>query len=248
MKFYRIIRITLTVLLICSLFQISNAESLALATGEWEPFTSAKLDNYGEFTSRVNIVFKEMGIEPEYHFYPWNRCYESVVKGRVWAAFPYSYTKERASEVWFSDMLSCSKTVFFYYEQKESPKKYQFNALKDLLPYTIGGVHGYFYEESFKKAGLKVFYSYKEINAIENLKLGRVDLMPVNELVGWNLIKTHFPNDAHNFKTLLKPLNIVPLRLIISKEYPGSQKLMNRFNTALERSIEKKHITIEECN
>ena len=145
-------------------------------------------------------------------------------------------------------MLSCSKSVFFYYEKENFWNQYQFNRLKDLIPHKKGGVYGYFYEESFQNAGLKVFYSYKEINALRNLKIGRVDLMPVNERVGWNLVNTYFPEEVHKFKILAKPLNIVPIRLIVSKEYPGAEKLLDRFNTALERCVEKGLISIEKCN
>lgn len=225
----------------------SNAQNLTLATGEWVPFTSANIENFGEFTKRVTIVLKEMGIEPDYRFYPWRRCFDSVIKGRVWAAFPYSYTKERAEKVWYSDVLSCSKTLFFYYAKDKPPKQYQFNQLKDLKSYKIGGVTGYFYENLFKDIGLKVDYANKEINAIEKLVLGRIDLMPLNEKVGWNLIKTHFPNDFHNFKTLAKPLSVDPLHMIVSKNYPGSKKLFDQFNKAIVRSVEKKLIKIGKC-
>jgi polar amino acid transport system substrate-binding protein len=226
---------------------MSKAQSIPMATGEWAPFTSENMKDYGEFTKNVTIVFKEMGVEPDYLFYPWRRCFDSVIKGRVWAAFPYSYTKKRAGKVWFTNKLSCSKTVFFYYFQGKSPKKYHYNSLEDLNSYRIGGVTGYFYEELFKDADLKVDYVNKEINAMEKLKIGRIDLMPVNELVGWNLIKTHFPHDAHNFKTLTKPLNIMPLHLIVSKDYPESRKLFDRFNQALQRCLEKGLIKIKKC-
>ncbi len=227
---------------------LSFAENIVIATGEWSPFTSESLENYGELTKRVTIVFNEMGIEPAYVFYPWRRCFDSVIKGRVWGAFPYSYTQERAKNVWYTDVLSCSKTVFFYYEIENKPAQYQFDSLEDLKSYKLGGVTGYFYEESFKEAGLRVDYVSKEISAIEKLKMGRIDLMPVNELVGWNLIKTHFPQDIHRFNTLAKPLNIVPLHMIVSKDYPGSKKLFDRFNEALERSMEKGLIKIEICD
>ncbi len=226
---------------------MSDAEKLPMATGEWVPFTSASMKDYGQFTKRVSIVCKEMGVEPEFIFYPWPRCFDSVEKGRVWAAFPYSYTKKRAQRVWFSDMLSCSKTVFFYYSRGKPPREYRFDSLKDLKRYKIGGVSGYFYEESFKKAGLQVDYVNKEINGMEKLKLGRIDLMPVNDLVGWNLVKTKFPADAANFKTLARPLSVDPLRLIISKDFPGSKILFDRFNRALRRCIDKGLIKIEKC-
>jgi polar amino acid transport system substrate-binding protein len=242
-------RVTILVILIILLLSlsVSNAQNISVATGEWIPFTSASMENYGEFTKRVTIVFNEMGIEPDYFFYPWRRCFDAVIKGRVWAAFPYSYTEDRAAKVWFSDMLSCSRTVFFYYRRENSLRKYNFNNMADLKAYKIGGVTGYFYEETFKDANLEVDYVNKEIYAMEKLKMGRIDLLPVNELVGWNLIRTHFPDDAYNFKTLNRPLNEKPLRLIVSKDYPESKKLFDRFNQALQRCIEKGLIKIEKC-
>ena len=227
---------------------VSYGQNIKMATGEWIPFTSAGLDNYGEFTERVNIVFKEMGMEPEYIFYPWRRCFDSVVKGRVWAAFPYSYTKDRAKKVWYSDTLSCSRTVFFYYNRKNSSCKYKFNSLEDLKAYKIGGITGYFYEEIFENAGLEIDYVNKEDYALEKLKMGRIDLVPFNELVGRHLIKTNFPYDVHMFKTLEKPLSINPLCLIVSKDYPDYKKILDRFNAALKNCIEKGLINIENCH
>ncbi|MGD9368270.1 MAG: transporter substrate-binding domain-containing protein [Desulfobacteraceae bacterium] len=246
--FFRFNRIWMTLFVAVVLgASSSNAQNLTMATGEWIPFTSASMAHFGEFTKSVTIVLNEMGAEPDYRFYPWGRCFDSVEKGRVWAAFPYSYTVERAKKVWYSDKLSCSKTVFFYYNGEGPPREYHFERLEDLKPYRIGGVTGYFYEESFKNAGLLVDYVNKEINAMEKLKMGRIDLMPVNERVGWRLIKTHFPDDAHKFKTLAKPLDVTHLRLIVSKDYPGSKNLLQRFNNALQRCIHKGLIKIETC-
>jgi len=242
-------RIGILITLIILIFSpLSIAENLTLATGEWIPFTSSSLENYGKFTKRVSIVLKDMGIEANYRFYPWKRSFEMVKNDRIWAAFPYSYTKERAKTVWFSDIISCSKTVFFYYEQEDTPAKYQFKNLEDLKAYKLGGVSGYFYEKSFQNAGLEVDYFYKELNVLQKLKMGRIDLMPLNELVGQNLINTHFPGEANKFKTLDKPLSVDSLRLIVSKKYPETKKLLDRFNQALKRCIKNELIKVEECN
>ncbi len=226
---------------------VSNAGSLPIATGEWIPFTSKGMKHYGEFTQKVTIIFQEMGIEPEYRFYPWGRCFDSVIKGRTWAAFPYSYTKDRAKKVWFSKMFTCSKTLFFYYEDEDSTTTYRVKKLEDLKLYKLGGVRGYYYEEFFEEADLDVDYVNKERNAIEKLKLGRIDLMPVNEDVGWNLIKTHFSSEQNKFKTLPLPLSIDLQGLIISKEYPKSKKILKQFNQALAACVEKGLLTIEPC-
>jgi polar amino acid transport system substrate-binding protein len=237
----------LAVLMVFLFVPISGAQSIPIATGEWKPFTSADMESHGKFTKQVTIVLKAMGMEPHYLFYPWGRCYDAVVKGRVWAAFPYSYTKKRGEKVWFSDKLSCSKTVFFYYDRGTSAGEYHYNSLKDLKAYKIGGVIGYFYKNTFKKEGIKVDYVNSEKSAIEILKFGRIDLLPINDLVGWNLIHSHFPEDAHKFKTLPKPLSIKPLRLIVSKDYPGSKKLLKRFNRTLRQCLDKGLIKIEKC-
>ncbi len=226
----------LVILLWCS---VSSAQSLKIATGEWAPITSRKMEGYGEFTRLATIVFKEMGIEPDYCFYPWRRCFDSVEKNRVWAGFPYSYTRERSEKVWFSDPLSCSTTRLFCYTEDAFLPLYDIVRLEDLKPYRIGGVGGYFYEETFKKKGLNVFYTNKELHMVEMLRLGRLDLIPLNERVGRQLISDHFPDHVKHFKTIGPPISLNPLRLIVSKGYPGSAKLLERFNQALRRCLDK---------
>jgi polar amino acid transport system substrate-binding protein len=223
------------------------AESLPLATGEWVPYTSRRMEGYGTFTRRVDIVFQEMGIKPDYRFFPWQRCYDAVINGGVWAIFPYSYTEERARKVWFSEVLSCSKTLFFYYDAGESITRNSVTRLEDLKSYRLGGVRGYFYEELFRKKGIAVDYVNKEINAIEKLKLGRIDIVPMNDRVGWNLITAHFPDDRKRFKTLALPLSVNSLRLMVSRDYPGSKEFLDRFNRALTLCIQKGLLAIEPC-
>ena len=224
-----------------------RAETIALATGEWIPYTSSGMEQFGEFTEQVTIVLAEMGMQPEYRFYPWPRCFDSVLKGRVWAAFPYSHTEERAKKVLFSTPLSCSKTVFFYYGKDSDKEPYRFDRLEDLRDYIVGGVAGYFYEELFQKAGLDVDYASDEISGLEKLKRGRVDLMPVNEKVGRHLIQTHFPDDIDRFHTLSRPMSLDSLHLIVSKSYPDAEKILLRFNATLQQCREKGLVHIPEC-
>lgn len=188
------------------------------------------MEHYGFFTQIVTEVFKEMGVENKYVFYPWRRCYDSVLNSSVWAAFPYSYTEERSKEVLYSDAIAYSSTKLFYYKNDN----YKFETMEDLKQYKIGGLIGYFYEEIFKNAGIQVDYVSKEIDALKKLMLGRIELFPLNELVGWHLIKTHFPDEIDNFGVLPKPLFSDALYLIVSREYPGTIDLLEKFNSALE--------------
>ncbi|MCP4396608.1 MAG: amino acid ABC transporter substrate-binding protein [bacterium] len=208
------------------------ADKVTLVTGEWTPYSSETLEGYGFIAEIITEVLADVDVTPEYEFHPWTRCYSLVKRGKVWAAFPYSYTEERAADVLFSETVWESTSKFFYYN-KERP--YPYENLEDLLPYKIAGVKGYFYEQSFQDSGLDVSYTSDELSALKRLAAGRVDLMPLNELVGWALIRKHFPDEVEKFGTLEKALRKSGLMLIVSKEYPGGEEFLQQFNEAFRR-------------
>ena len=224
----------LTVVLIALCSQTLFAENtLVVATGEWPPYTSDNMNNKGFVTEILTEVFKQMNIQPTLKFYPWRRCYEYVLRDKVWAAFPYSYTEERSKEVLFSDDIAFSTTQFFYYSKTNEKPSFVFNKLEDLRQYKLGGVIGYYYEEQFKNAQLNVDYVSKESIALEKLYLGRVQLLPLNVMVGWELIKKTFPNNVNNFGMLEKPLDRKSLKLIVNKANKESVELLSLFNYQL---------------
>lgn len=225
--------------IVLSLPSPALAEELPMATGEWQPYTSSSLHGYGEFTRKVSLVLYEMGKTPAYRFYPWARCYDAVLKGRLWAAFPYAYNPKRGKEVWFSDPISLSRSVFFYYQPEQSQKVIDLNHLSDAASYRIGGVTGYFYQSLFAEAEIDLDYTSSEVQGLEKLIRGRIDLMPINERVGWVLINRHFPEQAKDFHTTDFALSVNKLRLIISRTYPNSYQLRQDFNAALHRCMHK---------
>lgn len=225
------ILIIFLMMLLCSTY--SHAEKILLVTGEWAPYTSQEIEGYGFITEIISETLKDMGMTPEYEFRKWKRCYSLVKRNKVWAAFPYSYTEERAKEVFYSDTVGESTTKFFFYNKGEKVFKYE--DLADLKAYKISGVKGYFYEEAFEKAGLNISYTSDETSALKRLAAGRVELMPMNELVGWALIKKVFPDDVSKFGTLEKPYSVAELKLIVSQKYPDSENLLKRFNESLKK-------------
>lgn len=216
---------------LCCLPSFASSDPVLLVTGEVSPFTSEKLEGHGFITEIVVLALKQAGIDHHYEFYPWKRCENMVENGSAWAAFPYSYNKTRATKFLFSDTVGMSTTRFFYY--KTQPVS-DYETLLDLKAYKIGGVLGYFYVEIFKEAGIELDLADQEIQSMRMLAAGRIDLLPLNELVGWGLIKKHFPVERKNFGTLEKALRKSELKLMISKDYPNSRGLLKRFNTALK--------------
>ncbi len=206
---------------------------LTLATGEWQPYTSKEMTNYGKFTEILSAVFDEMGVDPQYRFYPWRRCFLNVKMGEVFGAFPYSITEERQKDVFYSESVVSSQNLLFYRIDK-FPQGVVYEHLEDLKTYRLGGVIGYYYEEMFKQANLTVSYLPTEEKMLQLLYHKRIDFMPMNGQVGWHLIRKQHPTEIEKFATLSNPLSSEGLHLIISKKYPDAEKLLKQFNEALQ--------------
>ncbi len=209
----------------------AGVEPLKLGTGEWAPYTSAEMEGEGVAAEIVLRVFHKMGVEVQFVYYPWTRCYDSVKYGAIWGAFPFAYTEERAQSVDFSEPILPSTTRFFYYGK--NPKVFHFERLQDLKAFRIGGLKGHFYESIFEKNEIPIDYVKKLENGFEKLMLGRNDLVVANELVGWFTIQNRFQQERKHFKTLKKPLSRHGLRMIVSREFPGAKEILDRFNAAL---------------
>lgn len=210
----------------------AQVREIILATGEWYPYTSEMTEGHGAFTEIVSAVFEEMGLQPVYQFVPWKRAEKMVEAGEVFAAFPYIKNEKRQKIFDFSEIITFSTGRFFYRTQRFS-EEVPYKILNDLKPYKIGAVRGYWYEPQLEKAQLDTYYVNSEKQIIQMLYMGRVDLAPLDELVGWHLIRQLFPLDTQSFKTLRKPLNQSGLHLLVSRNYQNARILTKQFNEAL---------------
>ncbi len=208
------------------------AHKVDLATSEYPPFVSKLLKENGFVPEILNLIFKEIDIQPNYRFLPWKRCEAELLKGKVWAAFPYGKNAAREKRFLFSEVIFNSTSSFFYYKKKPINN---WKKLSDLKPYTIGGVLGYFYETDFKKNNLKVDYAPTELSNIKKLIKGRVQLIITDDLTNWELIKKHFPEEIKNFGILPKPYDVSGNYLMVSKTYPDAKELLRKFNKTLQK-------------
>lgn len=206
-------------------------DPIRIAAGEWPPYTSETIENFGVAAEIVTRAFEEMGVTVELVFYPWARCYESVRSGKVWGAFPFARTAERAEAVDFSDTILYSASRLFYFDKP--PRGLRFTTAADLAPFRIGGVGGYYYESLLDAAGIEGDYAPKPRNGLEKLMRGRTDLFIANELAGWYLIRRTFPENAHRFGTLPQPLDRHGLRMIVPRQRSGAGPSLAAFNAAL---------------
>ena len=208
-----------------------KVEHLVITTGEWSPYVASDLTEKGFTAEIVKESCRAAGLEVTIEFAPWPRCEAVIERGKVFASFPFSRNEVRDKFALFSDPIAFSRSVLFYNTEKIA--EFNFSEIDELKSFLIGGVRGYYYEPLFTKKGLLVDYSDNEDAALKKLYFGRVDLMPLNELVGWESIKRLFPQESRRFASSINAIDTNGLSLMVSRNYPEAQELLERFNRGL---------------
>jgi len=131
---------------------------VSFAIGEYSPYISENLQGYGPTTQIITEACKRSGIKPKYFFMPWNRVLYTLSKGKYFASFFWSRTKERKKNFIFSDCIINEGLTGIFYKKSKFPEGIKFNDWSDLAGYKIVGVSAYYYEEEFKKHKISVYY------------------------------------------------------------------------------------------
>jgi polar amino acid transport system substrate-binding protein len=208
-----------------------QAETLEILTTDWPPYVVKDMECHGFTAEVVCYAFLAAGYEVEFVFTSWDDNESLIKKGRYLAAFPHKRTPQRDNFALFSEPIAVSKDVFFYI--KKSPEPIDFKDLADLKDYKIGGIKGYYNIDRLKKAGLQIDYAGDATTSFKKMYIGRVDLVPENEFVGWGIIQKLYPDEMYKFGTTAKALDQDSLHLMFSKAYPQSQALLEAFNRGL---------------
>lgn len=227
------------VVLVMLLFSVASesGQPLEIATGEWPPYTSANLPYEGFVNHVIRSAFAQMNVSVEFVYLPWARVYESTKKGD-YAATSYWYRDPKHQPHFLlSEALTKEKVVFF---RRKSQRPQHWQDLQDFNDLKIGLSRSYTYTETL--------WAYAEANPgrisivntdtqnIKMLLLGRIDLFPVQELVGWNLVHNLFaPEQANLIETLHPPLSVKTGHLLFPKVNPDSHKWRDLFNQGVEK-------------
>ena len=227
---------------------------IEFATGEWPPFSSVKLPEYGRATALVSAICKAAGINPSYNFFPWKRAELKVAKGEIFAAFPYAISEERKELYDFSETLFYGVNMFMYYDQNPRTSfPITFNVLDDLHGYRIGVISGSFLVATLENAGLDFEPTTSIDQSIHKLVAGRLDFFIDDRLVLHDSIQRLYPNNTQQFRFLSRPFGKkTPTGLLVSRSYPGAKEILEKFNQGLaiikqngeyDRIIQKYHMT-----
>lgn len=220
--------------------QVTNPEDqkVLIVTGEYIPYVGQNLKNRGFITEYIETALTEAGIDYKIEFFPWARCTEMVQNGEAWAAYPYGHSEQNDNTFLFSDAILKTKHKFYYLkENKRITEEVQdFKTIGDFKDYVFGGANGYWYgtPEDFAKLGVKVEWAGDTDALLKMLAAKRIDFFIEDELVCEDAIQRLFPGEEEKFATLPTDAREQEYYLIVSKDYPDTENLLQRFNAAMK--------------
>ncbi len=213
-----------------------SQEIITFVTGEYPPYSSQKLNNFGFYSEIIMEVCREAKLDCKIDFYPWIRAEKLVETGSVFAAYPYRFNLERRKKYFLSEAIFCGRSKLFYYNKRNDMKNFKFEKISDLEKFTIGFLRGASYKGVIERNKIHFEESNDDNSLLLKLKSGRIDFALAEELVFENSIKEIFNKESIDFKTLKNDFEKISNNgLIVSKNYKNSELILKKFNYSLKK-------------
>lgn len=210
---------------------VYGAETIKLATLEWEPYIGEKLKNQGYVAEVVIQAFKKAGYEVQIDYMPWARVITLAKKGTYDGYFPEYYSDSLKENFHVSDAMPGGPLGLF----KRKGEAISYSTIKDLSPYKIGVVRGYINTAEFDAADyLKKDEANDDLTNFRKLLKKRIDLVVADKFVGLYVVKLNLPDNLNDIEFIEPPLESKDLFVCISKNSPEAFMRIKAFNTGLK--------------
>ena len=225
--------------LYCS--SVHAVEQLVIATTEFAPYTSQSAPAGGYINDIISRAFDEVGIETQFAYVPWARALQETIDGSYQGASYGYYSAQRAKLFLHSDPIG-KEQIFFFGLKGNVPSQWQ--QYSDLAGFRFGVTRGYNYTQKFQtfiRTGEQhVSVVNTDVQNMQMLLLGRIDLFPMEALTGWHLLRTHFEQAQLRQILMLTPaLETNESHFLIPRSLPDAEVTMRKFNQGLARLKEK---------
>ncbi len=240
----------LLLVLLVYIFDDNDRRSITpikIVTGDWAPYSSATLPEYGMVTAIVTRVLSDIGYKAEYQFMPWPAAEKSAASAETNAGirgtFPYidyrddlTAEDDRSSRFYFSDALMETEFGVFY-DSRQNKLAAEISEPSDLAQHTVITIDGYNYSLPFRPymTGANTLSSKDNYQAFKMLVTADPSLVVIESVdVGLYLIDQQFPAMLPFIK--LAPIRMShDMRLMFSKRNPNNLSLKRDFNRQLAK-------------
>ncbi len=228
-------RLTL-LLLILFVGSAQAADRVRLTNGEWPPYLGEDLPHHGVASRIVAEAFALQNVEVQWEFHPWARSLKMAEQGTRDGSAVWLYNHEREQRFHISDPVVESGYYLFHRKNRH----FDWSSVEDLRGLRIAGTRGYDYGEAFQQAEaageINVVRLTGDEQGLRQLLAGRIDLFPVDKVVGFDLLYQNFSAAERRLLSFHPvPLRSDSLHLLLSREVPGNAERMQRFNQGLKR-------------
>jgi polar amino acid transport system substrate-binding protein len=211
------------------------ADEVRLTNGEWSPYLGQNLPHHGVASRIVEEAFALEGVRVKWEFYPWARALRSAQRGKSNGSAVWLRSPEREQVFFISDPVV--ESGYYLFHRKDRPLDW--HQVADLAPLRIGGAIDYDYGQAFQQAEhdgrLKVSRLSSEAQGLRMLLAGRLDVFPMDKVVAFDMLHSQFSREERgqlSFHPL--PLRSDGLHLLLSRQVPGNEQRMERFNRGLK--------------
>ncbi|SEA97787.1 substrate-binding periplasmic protein [Alkalimonas amylolytica] len=210
-----------------------QAERIVLASSNYHPHYAADLPQQGVVTEIIRQAFALQGIQIDVEFMPFGRALHQAKMGHYAGLIAAWYDEDRVEHFLYSQPMYANHIVLF--KRKAMPLEFRnYQQLADAR-YRLGVVQGYAQPEGLLRARLNTIAVASDEQAFRMLALERVDLVPADKLNGLYLLQTLLPEYADDIEYMEPVLEQRPMYLVLSKQDPRSEELMERFNRGLQQ-------------
>jgi polar amino acid transport system substrate-binding protein len=210
---------------------VAQTDSLLLASSNYYPHYAADLPQQGAVSEIIRQAFLLQGVDISIDFMPFARAYHESQQANYIGLIAAWYDDKRAQHFYYSQPLYANQIVFF----KRKNQAISYRDYSDLVQQNLrlAVVQGYLQPMGLVESGIATEQVATDEQALQMLARGRVDLVPADKLNGLYLIDEKLPQYAGMLEWLTPALELRPMYLLLSKQDPRSEQLMQRFNAGL---------------
>ena len=208
-----------------------SADTISLATTNWEPFFGEELPENGFFAALSREAFKRAGYEMKIRFLPWKRAMVMAEGGQYDGLLGAYHNDQRAEKFHFTDSIFQNDTVFI---QKKG-RGITYTKIEDLKRYIIGTHRGTGAETELLQKGMNIDSVTDNIMNLKKLYSNRIDLLIMSKPAFYYKIYNieELKQYKGGFDIIDPPYKRYEIYNAISKNTDGGEKIVSRFNNAL---------------
>ncbi|WP_218668094.1 substrate-binding periplasmic protein [Vreelandella utahensis] len=215
--------------------ETTEDRTVSITNGEWPPYLGREEPGYGIASRIVSRAFERAGYQVEYEFHPWARSLYLARRGERDGTAVWVPSSERREDFFISRPVIVTEYVFFH----RADMPFDWETTTDLADYRIGLTRGYDYGEVLDRVRTLGVATTETVSSDElnfhKLLAGRIDLFPLDRVVGQRMISELFSEEEAKALTWHpEPVREDRLHLLLSREVEGNAKRIEDFNRALK--------------